>query len=147
MSLGEFSEFLFGDNLHWQVVLKSGSLKHSCFQMKIIHRFAKDLKEENSIMCRDKVLILLKEITPDTLRVANHTRHEWARSDAFILVSEAKTRAKNGNNSFLKMQHLSLNHGIRHLRTLRNALLLFPDNYRIFDLKIAVRIQKWTVLF
>lgn len=39
-------------------------------------------------MCRDKVPILLKDISPDTLRVANHTRHEWARSEAFILVPD-----------------------------------------------------------
>ena len=40
------------------------------------------------IVCRDNVRILLKEITPETLPVPNHTRHAWARWDAFILVSD-----------------------------------------------------------
>ncbi|MDE0010405.1 MAG: VOC family protein [Candidatus Poribacteria bacterium] len=41
-----------------------------------------------AIVSRDNVRILLKHITPDTLPVPNHTRHEWARWDAFILVSD-----------------------------------------------------------
>jgi len=53
MSLCKFGEFLLGNNFHRQVVSKSENREHSCFQMKIIHRFAKDFKEENSIMCRD----------------------------------------------------------------------------------------------
>ena len=40
------------------------------------------------IVSRDNVRILLKHIAPDTLPVPNHTRHEWARWDAFILVSD-----------------------------------------------------------
>ena len=40
------------------------------------------------IVCRDNVRILLKEIAPDILPVPNHTRHEWARWDAFIWVSD-----------------------------------------------------------
>ena len=40
------------------------------------------------IVCRDNVRILLKHITPDTLPMPNHTRHEWAKWDAFILVSD-----------------------------------------------------------
>ena len=41
-----------------------------------------------AIVCRENVRILLKEITPDTLPIPNHTRHEWARWEAFILVSD-----------------------------------------------------------
>ena len=40
------------------------------------------------IVCRNNVRILLKHITPDTLPMPNHTRHEWAKWDAFILVSD-----------------------------------------------------------
>ena len=40
------------------------------------------------IVSRDNVRILLKEITPDILPVPNHTRHPWARWDAFILCPE-----------------------------------------------------------
>ena len=40
------------------------------------------------IVCRDNVRILLKHITEHIHPVPNHTRHEWARWDAFILVSD-----------------------------------------------------------
>lgn len=33
---------------------------------------------------RDDIGIMLKTITPDVLPVPNHTRHEWARWDAYI---------------------------------------------------------------
>ncbi len=41
-----------------------------------------------AIVSRDNVRILLKHITEDIHPVPNHTRHEWARWDAFILVSD-----------------------------------------------------------
>ena len=47
--------------------------------------------EENpffGIVSRDNVRILLKHITEHVHPVPNHTRHEWARWDAFILVSD-----------------------------------------------------------
>ena len=56
--------------------------------MQIIHQFPRDFKERYFKVCRNNVRILLKEITPDTFSVLNHTRHEWARWDAFILVSD-----------------------------------------------------------
>ena len=37
-----------------------------------------------AIVSRDKVWINLKVITPDIKPVPNHTRHEWARWDAYI---------------------------------------------------------------
>lgn len=40
------------------------------------------------IVSRDNVRILLKHITEHIDPVPNHTRHEWARWDAFILVSD-----------------------------------------------------------
>ena len=40
------------------------------------------------IVCRDNVRIILKHITEDIHPVPNHTRHGWARWDAFILVSD-----------------------------------------------------------
>ncbi|MCY4568407.1 MAG: hypothetical protein OXD49_08905, partial [Candidatus Poribacteria bacterium] len=40
------------------------------------------------IVSRDNVRILLKHITEDIHPVPNHTRHEWARWDAFILVPD-----------------------------------------------------------
>ena len=50
--------------------------------------------EENpffGIVSRDNVRILLKHITEHVHPVPNHTRHEWARWDAFILVSDPDT--------------------------------------------------------
>ena len=40
------------------------------------------------IVSRNNVRILLKEITEYIHPVPNHTRHEWARWDAFILISD-----------------------------------------------------------
>ena len=40
------------------------------------------------IVSRDNVRILLKHITQDIYPTPNHTRHEWARWDAFILVAD-----------------------------------------------------------
>lgn len=40
-----------------------------------------------AIVSRDNVRILLKHIAEDIHPVPNHTRHEWARWDAFIWVS------------------------------------------------------------
>ena len=40
------------------------------------------------IVSRDNVRILLKHITESIHPVPNHTRHEWARWDAFIWVSD-----------------------------------------------------------
>ena len=40
-----------------------------------------------AIVSRDNMRILLKHIAEDIHPVPNHTRHEWARWDAFIWVS------------------------------------------------------------
>jgi catechol 2,3-dioxygenase-like lactoylglutathione lyase family enzyme len=41
-----------------------------------------------AIVGRDEISIMLKEITPDIKPLPNHTRHEWARLDAFIYASD-----------------------------------------------------------
>ena len=41
-----------------------------------------------AIVSRDNVRILLKHITDEIHPIPNHTRHEWARWDAFIFVSD-----------------------------------------------------------
>jgi catechol 2,3-dioxygenase-like lactoylglutathione lyase family enzyme len=41
-----------------------------------------------AIVGREEVSIMLKEIAPDIKPVPNHTRHEWARLDAYISVSD-----------------------------------------------------------
>ncbi len=37
---------------------------------------------------RDGIGIMLKAITPDVLPIPNHTRHEWARWDAYIYTAD-----------------------------------------------------------
>lgn len=37
---------------------------------------------------RDDVGIMLKAITPDVVPVPNHTRHEWARWDAYVYTAD-----------------------------------------------------------
>ena len=56
--------------------------------MQIIHQFLGDFKERDFKVDRNNVRILLKYITEDIHPIPNHTRHEWERWDAFILVSD-----------------------------------------------------------
>ena len=44
-----------------------------------------------AIVGRDNISIMLKEIAPDINPVPNHTRHGWARWDAYISVSDPDT--------------------------------------------------------
>ena len=41
-----------------------------------------------AIVRRDKVQVMLKQIGPDTAPQPNHTRHEWARWDAYVDVDD-----------------------------------------------------------
>jgi hypothetical protein len=41
-----------------------------------------------AIVVRDKIFIQLKEIAPDIMPIPNHTRHPYARLDAFIYTSD-----------------------------------------------------------
>ena len=40
---------------------------------------------------RDGITIMLKAITPDVLPQPNHTRHEWARWDAYVYTEDPDT--------------------------------------------------------
>ncbi|HTK21164.1 MAG TPA: VOC family protein [Mucilaginibacter sp.] len=44
-----------------------------------------------AIVGRDGVWINLKAITPEIKPIPNHTRHEWARWDAYISTDDPKT--------------------------------------------------------
>jgi catechol 2,3-dioxygenase-like lactoylglutathione lyase family enzyme len=44
-----------------------------------------------AIVGRNNVSIMLKQIAPDVKPVPNHTRHKWARWDAYISVTEPDT--------------------------------------------------------
>jgi len=41
-----------------------------------------------AIVGREKISIMLKEIAKDIKPIPNHTRHEWARWDAFISTAD-----------------------------------------------------------
>ena len=41
-----------------------------------------------AIVGRDNISIMLKAIAPDIKPIPNHTRHEWARWDAYISTTE-----------------------------------------------------------
>jgi len=54
---------------------------------------------------RDGISIMLKAITPDVLPRPNHTRHEWARWDAYIYALDPDTlfqEFKERGASFVK---------------------------------------------
>jgi catechol 2,3-dioxygenase-like lactoylglutathione lyase family enzyme len=41
-----------------------------------------------AIVGREQISIMLKAIAPDIKPVPNHTRHEWARLDAYIVAAD-----------------------------------------------------------
>ena len=41
-----------------------------------------------AIVGRDNISIMLKAVAPDIMPIPNHTRHEWAPSDAYISAAE-----------------------------------------------------------
>jgi catechol 2,3-dioxygenase-like lactoylglutathione lyase family enzyme len=47
-----------------------------------------------AIVRRDNVQIMLKQIGPDVLPQPNHTRHEWARWDAYVNVDDPDALAR-----------------------------------------------------
>jgi catechol 2,3-dioxygenase-like lactoylglutathione lyase family enzyme len=44
-----------------------------------------------AIVGRDNISIMLKAVAPDIKPIPNHTRHEWAPSDAYISAAEPDT--------------------------------------------------------
>ena len=72
------------------------------------------------IVCRDNVRIILKHITDSIHPVPNHTRHEWAKWDAFIWVSDPDAL-------FAEYQ----SHGLTFHEPLANT----DDGLRAFELK------------
>ncbi len=73
-----------------------------------------------AIVSRDNVRILLKHITDNIHPIPNYTRHEWARWDAFILVSEP-------DRLYAEYQ----NRGLEFHETLADT----SDGLRAFELK------------
>lgn len=75
-----------------------------------------------AIVGRDKVSIFLKEIIPGIDAIPNHTRHEWARWDAYISVDDPDALFEEYKSA-----------GI----TFHQPLLVNGDNLRGFELKDA----------
>lgn len=46
-----------------------------------------------AVVKRDGVQLMLKEISPEILPQPNHTRHSWARWDAFVYVDDPDSLA------------------------------------------------------
>ncbi len=56
-----------------------------------------------AIVGRDQISIMLKEIAPEIKPMPNHTRHEWARWDAYIHTADPDKlfeEYRSGNVSF-----------------------------------------------
>src|SRR5258708_37898535 len=53
-----------------------------------VHYIGPEGDEFFAIVGRDNISIMLKAIAPDIKPVPNHTRHEWARLDAYISAND-----------------------------------------------------------
>ena len=62
------------------------------------------------IVSRDNVRILLKQITESIHPVPNHTRHEWARWDAFILTFDPDALFAGVSGSWLSVPRTPRRH-------------------------------------
>ena len=57
----------------------------------VLHKGGGDGNVDNdfwAMVGRDQVMLMFKAITPDVHPQPNHSRHEWARWDAYINVSD-----------------------------------------------------------
>jgi catechol 2,3-dioxygenase-like lactoylglutathione lyase family enzyme len=81
-NLGYISPFFIVANLKNAVSFYVDKLGFS------IHFIGPPGDEYFAIVGRDKISIFLKEILPGINAIPNHTRHEWARWDAFILTED-----------------------------------------------------------
>src|SRR6202012_3161547 len=60
---------------------------------------------------RDNVTIMLKAITNDIKPIPNHTRHEWARWDAYISTNDPDTLFEEYNSKGIKFHQPLKNDG------------------------------------
>ncbi|HEY1498846.1 MAG TPA: VOC family protein [Acidobacteriaceae bacterium] len=54
----------------------------------VIHHGGDDSGDFWAFLGRDQVMLMFKAITPEIHPQPNHTRHPWARWDAYILTSD-----------------------------------------------------------
>ncbi len=81
-TLHHISPLFIVDNIHQAVSFYVDKLK---FQLQFI---GPEGDEFFAIVGRDRVAIMLKEITPEIKPIPNNTRHEWARWDAYVYVDD-----------------------------------------------------------
>lgn len=75
-----------------------------------------------AIVGREKVWIMLKAIAPEIKPIPNHTRHEWARIDAYISAADPDSLYEEYQSK-----------GVQFHKPLRND----EDNLRGFELQDA----------
>jgi len=81
-NLNYISPFFIVSNLKYSVTFYTDRLG-----FKILHMGPNE-DPYWAIVGRDNISIMLKAITPDVKPVPNHSRHEWARWDAYISTAE-----------------------------------------------------------
>jgi len=73
-----------------------------------------------AIVGRDNISIFLKAVAPDIKAIPNHTRHEWAPTDAYISAADPDTLYKEYRSHDVKF---------------RKPLRVNDDNLRGFEIE------------
>jgi len=81
VTLRSIAPFLIVDDLEKTLDFYEGKLG-----FEVIHQGG-DGKDFWGMVQRDGVMLMFKYITPNVHAQPNHTRHEWARWDAYVLTS------------------------------------------------------------
>jgi catechol 2,3-dioxygenase-like lactoylglutathione lyase family enzyme len=81
-----------------------------------------------AIVGRDNISIFLKAIAPDIKPVPNHTRHEWARWDAYISTEDPDSLFKEYRSNGLTFRQPLLDDG----DGLRGFEVADADGYVLF---------------
>jgi catechol 2,3-dioxygenase-like lactoylglutathione lyase family enzyme len=55
---------------------------------EVLHKGGDEREDFWAIMGRDRVMLMFKAITPEIHPQPNHSRHEWARWDAYIFTDD-----------------------------------------------------------
>jgi catechol 2,3-dioxygenase-like lactoylglutathione lyase family enzyme len=87
-TLGAVAPFFIVDNLHATLDFYTSKLGFS-----ISYTGGGEGKSEDfyGMVERDRVMIMLKAITPEIHPQPNHSRHEWARWDAYVYTPDPDT--------------------------------------------------------
>jgi catechol 2,3-dioxygenase-like lactoylglutathione lyase family enzyme len=81
-----------------------------------------------AIVGRENISIMLKGIAPDVKPVPNHTRHPWARWDAYISAADPDTLFEEYSSAGVPFNQPLLNDG----DGLRGFEVIDPNGYILF---------------